>query len=130
MTLAWCFQDGATPFTESVLNFLAPDVTIRVPAIWPLEVANALLTAERRKRVTTAQVTTFLQVIKDLPISVDSTPVALAFDRILSLAREQNLTEYDASYLELAIRESLIIATLDERLRTAAPAVGVKLFAK
>ena len=130
MTLAWCFQDEATPFTESVLNLLVQDVSIRVPAIWPLEVANALLAAERRKRVTTTQVTTFLQVIKDLRISVDSTPVLLAFDRILLLAREQNLTEYDANYLELAIRESLIIATLDERLRTAAHAVGVKLFAK
>lgn len=130
VTLAWCFQDEATSFTESVLTLLTKDATIRVPAIWSLEVANALLTAERKKRITTAQVTAFLRSMEDLPISVDSTPMVLAFDRILSLARQQNLTEYDSSYLELAIRESLTIATLDNSLRRAARAVGVKLFDK
>ena len=130
MTVAWCFQDEATPFTEAALNELARSAVIRVPAIWPLEVANALLAAERKKRITIAQVTAFLRSLEAFPISIDPTPTGLAFDRILLLARQQSLTEYDASYLELAIRESLTIATLDDSLRRAARAVGVELFDK
>jgi hypothetical protein len=54
MTLAWCFSDESTAFTESVLDLLANGAEAIAPAIWPFEVANALLMGERRKRVTPA----------------------------------------------------------------------------
>jgi predicted nucleic acid-binding protein len=90
-------------------------------------VANALLVGERRKRVSAAQVTSLLQRIAALPISVDPVRVDRAFEQILSLARQEQLSEYDAAYFELALRESLPLATLDDRLRRAAKNTGIAL---
>jgi len=127
MTLAWCFADEATTHTEAVLDRLANGVEAVAPALWPFEVANALLVAERRKRITTAQVTSVLQRIMDLPIRLDAPQTRTAFFQILFLARQQRLTEYDAAYLELAMREGLPLATLDDQLRAAAKAAGIEL---
>ena len=98
-----------------------------VSAFWPFEVANALLSAERRKRVTMAEVTTFLDFVSGFSIFLDTPQMTSAFDQVLALARQQNLTEYDAAYLELALRKNLPLATLDGDLRKAAQAVGVEL---
>ena len=98
-----------------------------VSAFWPFEVANAFLSAERRKRVTMAEVTTFLDFVSGFSIFLDTPQMTSAFDQVLALARQQNLTEYDAAYLELALRKNLPLATLDGDLRKAAQAVGVEL---
>ena len=100
-----------------------------VPAIWPFEVANALLVAERRKRITLAQVTALLQRIAGLRISVDPIHPGAAFNQILSLARQSGLSEYDAAYVELALRGALPLATLDHKLRRVATGVGITLVA-
>jgi predicted nucleic acid-binding protein len=84
---------------------------------------------ERRKRVSMAQVTGFLRRIAGLPISVDPIEPARAFDQIISVARQQNLTEYDAAYIELALRRTLPLATLDDKLRQVAEHVGITLIA-
>lgn len=125
MTLAWCFSDESTAFTESVLDLLANGAEAIAPAIWPFEVANALLMGERRKRVTPAQVSSVLQRIADLPISVEPIRVDRAFGPVLLLARNEQLTEYDAAYLELALRDGSPLATIDERLRKAARRAGI-----
>jgi predicted nucleic acid-binding protein len=83
--------------------------------------------AERRKRITTAQVASMLQRIASLPITVDPIRVDRAFGQILAAAREQKLTEYDAAYLELAMREGLPLATLDDQLRQGARSAGAAL---
>ena len=127
VTVAWCFADEATLFADQVLDFLADGGGAIAPAIWPFEVANALLAGERRKRISTAQVTSVLQRIADLPIAIDSVRSDRAFSQILSLARQQQLSEYDAAYLELAMREGLPLATLDTQLRRAAKNIGVVL---
>jgi len=127
VTLAWCFPEESTAYTEGVLDLLAVGGEAATPAIWPFEVANALLVAERRKRITTAQVTSVLQRIASLPINVDPIQVDRAFGQILSAAREEKLTAYDAAYLELATREGLPLATLDDQLRQAARNAGVAL---
>lgn len=127
VTLAWCFADEATSFTEAVLDLLSREAEAIVPPIWPFEVANALLMCERRKRVTNSQTASLLRRIADLPISIDPVQAGIAFGGILSLARSAQLTECDASYLELAQREGLPLATLDEGLRRAARSVGVSL---
>ncbi len=62
-----------------------------------------------------------------LPIHIDPDTAAQAFSRTLSLAETQGLTLYDASYLELALRLALPLASLDKKLRQAAEASGVEL---
>jgi predicted nucleic acid-binding protein len=126
VTAAWCFADETTAYTEAVLEMLAAGDAL-APAIWPFEVANVLAMAERRKRITLAKTTNFLQLLAGFSVSLDAASAAQTFDKVLSLAREQGLSTYDAAYLELAIREGLPLATLDTDLKKAARAVGVRL---
>ena len=128
VTVAWCFEDETTPYTESILNALVKGEAL-VPGIWPLEVSNVLVNAERRKRITRAKVTRFLQLLGDFPITVDTEGVARVFTEVLSVAREHGLSAYDAAYLELALREGFPLATLDAPLRNAARRAGVEVFA-
>lgn len=127
VAVAWCFEDQSTRFTEGVLDSLSDGMEALVPSIWPLEVANALLVAERRKRISVAQVTAILRRIAGLPISVMPIDTRRTFEHILLMARQQSLSEYDASYLELALGQGLPLATLDAELRSAARASGVVL---
>ena len=127
VTLAWCFPESGSRFAESVLDRLAAGVDAIVPAVWPLEVANALLVGEKRGRLAAAQARAMLRRIADLPIVVEPTGTALAFGEIFSLARAEQLTTYDAAYLELAIREALPLATLDAGLSRAARRIGIDL---
>jgi predicted nucleic acid-binding protein len=129
VAVAWCFEDESTGLAEGVLDLLSAGTELLTPAIWPFEVANALLMAERRKRIKVAQASAFLQRIAGLPISIDPIQPGTAFNQILSVARQNDLTEYDAAYVELALRERLPLATLDEKLRRAATRVGVRLVA-
>lgn len=126
VTMAWCFEEETTPYTESILDRLVDEAAM-VPAIWPLEVANILVIGERRQRVTTAQVTRFVQQLGNLPITVDTQAIAGAWGPVLSLARTQGLSAYDAAYLELAMRQGFPLATNDARLSEAAARVGVPL---
>jgi predicted nucleic acid-binding protein len=123
--VAWCFEDESTALTEDVLDSLSAGSEAVVPAVWPLEVANALLVAERRKRLTIAQVTGQLRRIAALPISVMPVAPAYTFEQVLPIARQEKLSSYDAAYMQLALREALPLATLDADLRRAAKANGV-----
>ena len=127
VALAWCFEDERTAYSESILDMAEDGSEFRVPAIWPFEVANALLVAERRKRITTARVTALLERIGRLAILVESISADHAFSPILAVARQLQLTEYDAAYLELASREALPMATLDAKMRRAAQSAGIEL---
>jgi predicted nucleic acid-binding protein len=110
-----------------VLSALASRWAV-VPDLWHLEVVNTLLVGERRKRSTQANTVTWLGFLVSLPITVDEETRLRAFGPTLSLARQHNLSAYDAAYLELAIRRGLALATLDDKLKTAAQTVGVLLF--
>jgi predicted nucleic acid-binding protein len=92
-----------------------------------VEVANALLIAERRNCIVLAKVTALLQKIAALPIAVLTIDPARAFDHILPVARQHSLSGYDATYLDLALRQGLPLATLDEQLRRAAKTAGIVL---
>ena len=126
VALAWCFQDEATPYAGRVLDLLAADSAV-VPPIWPLEVANAISTAERRQRLELAAGSRFVELLRALPIRLDEASLDRALGNVLNVAREHRLSSYDASYLELAMREGLPLATADERLAEAARAAGVDL---
>jgi predicted nucleic acid-binding protein len=95
-----------------------------VPSIWPLEVANALLVAERRGVIQPNVSEAFLRRLAALRIEVDPEIQDLAQPRILHLARQHQLSAYDASYLELAVRLDARLTSFDQRLLLAAEAVG------
>jgi predicted nucleic acid-binding protein len=127
IALAWCFADEARRFTERVVDLVTDADEVFVPALWPFELCNGLLGAERRKRITPAQSLAFLNRITLLPISIDPPQTSRIFDDILSAARQHILTAYDAAYLEVAVRRAIPLASLDKELRRAAVAVGVDL---
>ncbi|MDD5263186.1 MAG: type II toxin-antitoxin system VapC family toxin [Methylacidiphilales bacterium] len=126
VVMAWYFEDEANDFTASILESLASSEAL-VPTIWPLEVANVLLVGERRGRSTEARTSRFIALLDALPIRVDAATSQHALAGILTLAREQRLSAYDAAYLELAMREGVSLATQDQALRRAAEACGVGL---
>jgi predicted nucleic acid-binding protein len=101
---------------------------IKVPTIWFTEVANALLTAERRGIATPAASTKFLADLATLTITTDSADPAKVQEVSLNLARSLQLTVYDATYLELAQRQSATLATFDRQLAAAARSTGVPVF--
>ena len=127
VTMVWAFEDETDPYAEAIADSL-PDVRAFVPGHWRLEVANALLVGERRKRTTEAKVVQFLTLLESFPITVDDQSSAKAWHDTLHLARSRGLSVYDAAYLELALRRGLPLASLDAELKAAAAAAGVKEF--
>jgi predicted nucleic acid-binding protein len=127
VALAWYFADEADAYADEVGRQL-PSVAAIVPTIWPLEVANAVLIGERRKRSTPAQAATWISHLLTLPITVDDETSAHALGSVLNLGRMHGLSAYDAAYVELAMRRGLPLASLDARLKAAAVAVGVPLY--
>jgi len=126
VVMSWCFEDEADEYSDAVLELLAGAEAL-VPAIWPLEVANVLLVAERRQRLTEADSAQFLKLLGELPISIDHESSDRALSDIFFLGRQQGLSSYDAAYLELAMREGAELATRDEKLKKASKKCGVQL---
>jgi predicted nucleic acid-binding protein len=127
VTMTWCFPDESDNYAETVLKSL-PRAVASVPSLWPLEVANILLVGERRRRISQADSAAFVRLLQGLPIQIDADTSDQAMTASLDLARAQGLSVYDATYLELSLRRGIPIATLDQKLRTAATALGVPLY--
>jgi len=119
VVMAWCFKDETSQYADHILDRLE-DSTGFVPSIWPLEVSNVLLVAERKKRISEAGSTRFIALLSELPIIVEQEPPERMIKEIFALARKHKLSSYDASYLDLAMRKGLPIATLDKNLLAAA----------
>ena len=128
VALAWCFDDESTPAAWALLDRLRTGPG-HVPALWALEIGNILLGAERRRRITQARAVEFLGILGELDIRVDSDLPGRAFRDVLPLARARRLTTYDASYLELAMRLGLPLATKDKALARAATALRIETLA-
>lgn len=122
---AWLFDDEATVQTNDLLEQLKHSRAF-VPNLWHLELGNVLIQAERRNRITSTQISTRLELISRLPIVTDTETDSRAFREILTLARTEALTTYDAAYLELAIRHGTPLATLDKALIRAASRIEVQ----
>jgi predicted nucleic acid-binding protein len=127
VTMAWYFRDEATAYANAVRKSLSRAGAL-VPALWPLEVANILIMGERRQRSTEAEVSRWLRYLQLLPIRLDDETASRAWSDILHVARSYELSAYDASYLELAIRLGLPLASLDDKLKAAAASAGVSMF--
>jgi len=126
LALAWQFEDETSEYADRVLDLLREDRAV-VPSVWPLEVANGLLTAERRGRLSPARLARAVDLLQELPIFVFEGGAHVALGPVLELARVHGLSAYDAAYLEMAMREGLPLATLDDALRTASSRAGVTL---
>lgn len=111
-------------YAASVLEAIAADEAV-VPTLFWFEMRNALLAAERRKRIAAAQLAAFLADLALLPFVVDDAPREAV---VLDLARRHALTIYDAAYLELAQRKHVPLATLDTALKKAAKQARVAVF--
>lgn len=126
IAVTWCFEDEASDTCDALLERVR-DVGALIPSLWCLELGNVMIQAERRGRITPADVAIRLELIGDLPIIVDNETSLRALHQILALARAYNLTTYDATYLELAIRHGLPLATNDKRLRSTSINAGVQV---
>jgi len=119
VVMTWCFKDEENPYADDILDSLE-NATAYVPSIWPLEVGNVLLVAERKKRLSEADSIRFIALITELPIIIEQESPERMIKEIFALARKHELSSYDASYLDLAMRKGLPIATLDNNLIDAA----------
>lgn len=127
VALAWCFPDEASEYADEVLAALEGRAVI-VPAVWALEITNAVLVAERRKRVKREDVRRFVELLGGLTIIEHSQAVADTVNHVLPLAREYDLSAYDAAYLDVAVRQGAPLATLDRALQKAGRSAGLKIF--
>jgi predicted nucleic acid-binding protein len=105
---------------------LASQSDILAPALWPFEVANLLIFAQRRKRISSALLPKLSDAIDALPVMVESPLTSRQRRDVIALANEQDLTAYDSAYLELAMRSGSSLLTLDTKLKRAAKIVGVE----
>jgi len=126
VAIAWCLVDENDAYANAILAMM-PNSEAFVPQIWFLEVANTLLVAERRGRITQPQSALAIALLQSLLIRVDEATYANALSSTLALGRQEGLAAYDAAYLELALRLELPLATLDNRLADAAIRCGVEL---
>jgi len=127
VVMSWCFQDEMSEYADAVLDRLA-DAQALVPGIWPLEVTNVLLMAQKKKRLSRAGSARFLELLRSLPIVVEQELPARVFAEIFALAEDTGFSTYDASYLDLSMREGLPLASLDRSLRKAAKGCHVPVF--
>lgn len=126
VAVCWAFEDEDHPTAALALRRIRIDEAV-VPALWWLELRNALLSNERRGRLTEADCATFLRDLSRLPVTVHGAPDEAG---VLGMARRHRLSVYDASYLDLARRMGLALATLDAELARAAQAEHVRLLAE
>ncbi|MCY3793127.1 MAG: type II toxin-antitoxin system VapC family toxin [Gammaproteobacteria bacterium] len=125
VTACWCFPDEQAAAADAAMRRLLGEEAM-VPSVWSLEVRNILVVNERRGRIEPEDSDAFLRELLLLPIRIrpDQDESAL-----LTLARKHQLTAYDAAYLDLAVRSSVPVATLDRSLARAVRAEGLQVIA-
>ena len=128
VAVGWVHPAQATGETAGMLDAITEGSVLEVPALWPLEVANALLALVRRRKLTETERQTGLGWLRGLPLRVDHDMASLAFTTLSELASAQQLSVYDAAYLELARRRKLVLGCKDGPLRSAAKRCGVSLW--
>ncbi|MGH7707387.1 MAG: type II toxin-antitoxin system VapC family toxin [Vulcanimicrobiaceae bacterium] len=123
LALSWFFEDERDDFATAALYHLR-EFGALVPNLWCVEIGNGLVVAERRKRIDGQRVATIVADLSSLPVSVEETGETVAFSQV-AVARAFRLTNYDATYLDLARRHRLLLATRDKQLAAAADGAGL-----
>jgi len=127
IALALALPDETSEHADHFFRQVTSKSVLWVPALWWYEIANALIGAQRRKRLTERDRMRLMELYRMLPIRTDTVLDSDAMYRFHTLALEYQLSAYDAAYLELAQRRGLGLATLDQRLYSAAIKAGVKV---
>ncbi|MFT3741412.1 MAG: type II toxin-antitoxin system VapC family toxin [Gammaproteobacteria bacterium] len=127
VTMSWCFEDEKTQYSEKILASLNGHVA-KVPPLWPIEVSNVLLLTIRKQCISPLIAHQFKSALATLPIEIEEAATKRVFDTVFTLAQELKLTAYDATYLELAQREKIPLASLDKQLIHAAEKMNIPLF--
>ncbi|MCP5468861.1 MAG: type II toxin-antitoxin system VapC family toxin [Deltaproteobacteria bacterium] len=125
--MTWIFADEVTPQTQLIQERLLDQDAI-VPSLWSIEVANVVLVATRRKRIKVSEWPEIFNGLNELPIIQDDQTFEQATKKSLHLANQHSISVYDATYLELAQRLQIPLATLDKKLKSTAKSIGVKVF--
>jgi predicted nucleic acid-binding protein len=128
VAVGWVHPAQATGQTDAMLDAIAEGAILEVPALWPLEVANALTVLVRRRKLTENERQTGLGWLRALPVRVDHEMSSLAFSLLSELATTHHLSVYEAAYLELAQRRKLMLSCNDGPLRKAATECSVDLW--
>lgn len=128
VAVGWVHPAQATKETAAMLDAMTEGAVVEVPALWPVEVANALSVLARRRKLTEVERQAGLGWLRGLPLRVDHDMASLAFTTLSELASAYNLSVYDSAYLELARRRKLVLGCKDGPLREAARRCGVSLW--
>lgn len=126
VALAWILPDEHSDAVDQIADRLENDVAV-VPAVWPLEVLNALLTASRRARIGAEDMQRLLSHLASLPIEVEQIDMAQTLKAVSALAQHHGITSYDAAYVEVAKRRGVPVATLDRKLKEVSLAEGLSV---
>jgi predicted nucleic acid-binding protein len=127
IALAWALPDETSKEADRFLSRISIRSILWVPALWWYEMANALLMAQRRKRLGEAEGIRLMELYRKLPIRTDGVLDSDRMWRFQTLAIEYHLSAYDGAYLELAQRRGLGLATVDRNLRLAAQRAGIRV---
>lgn len=127
VALAWALPDETSERADRLLGRVPRHPAFWVPALWWYELANGLMMAQRRRRLTEINRIRLLETFGRLPIETDTFLNADTIARLHALGQAHSLSAYDAAYLELAQRRGLALATFDERLIAASRHAGVTL---
>ena len=123
---AWVHPNQATPETDKLLQEIEAGAAVVVPALWFIEMANSLLVLQRRKKLTGAERKAALEILSSMNFTVDDEAARMALNKTSELAEKYGLTVYDATYLEVALRRNLPLASRDSALMGAAKRCGVR----
>jgi predicted nucleic acid-binding protein len=129
VVLAWALEDESSPYADAVQEAIVMGETALAPAHWQIEVANGLLVAERRERITRGDVDAFLEALESVPIQTEVPHLGVVRGPVLRVARRCRLATYDAAYLALASHRGVALASADRLLVAAARRSGIALWA-
>jgi predicted nucleic acid-binding protein len=126
VALSWCLPDETLSPNDHLFAELTAGPAL-APALWPLEVGNALQTAHRRGRLTADQLSEAIELLAQIPVELVTLVPLTVFTQVLPLALAQSLSVYDAAYLAVAQQHQVPLATVDRRLAEAARSVGIRV---
>ena len=126
LALAWALPDETSARADRLLGRLREEDVLWVPALWWYEIANALMMAERRRRLKEVDRLALIRLYEHLPIQTDSYLTTHTVREIQTLALSHHLSAYDAAYVELASRKAIALASLDKRIVQASQDLGLE----
>lgn len=123
--VAVILPDEHGPLASLVLATLEQS-TIDAPAHWPVEIANSVLSARRRRRLDDKDWASAAAKTDAIVAAASIHPPNRA-SALLPLALEHGLTAYDAAYVDLAQRLDCAVLTGDGDMKRAARALGLQV---